>query len=145
MTLTIGFLGGGNMASALLGGLVRKTEGARLHVTDHNAPKLEKLAALGVTTHETTGDWISECDLFVLAVKPQVMKEALVPVKPLLKRAGPRSRLRRGSKVRFFRAGSEATPSSARCPTRRRSSAPVFRASGSLKAPRPSTPKRRNS
>ena len=48
MTLTIGFLGGGNMASALLGGLVRKTEGARLHVTDHNAPKLEKLAALGV-------------------------------------------------------------------------------------------------
>ena len=62
MTLTIGFLGGGNMASALLGGLVRKTEGARLHVTDHNAPKLEKLAALGVTTHETTGDWISECD-----------------------------------------------------------------------------------
>lgn len=88
MTLTIGFLGGGNMASALLGGLVRKTEGARLHVTDHNAPKLEKLAALGVTTHETTGDWISECDLFVLAVKPQVMKEALVPVKPLLKKGG---------------------------------------------------------
>ena len=88
MTLTIGFLGGGNMASALLGGLVRKMDGAHLHVTDHNAPKLEKLAALGVTTHETTGDWISECDLFVLAVKPQVMKEALVPVKPLLKKGG---------------------------------------------------------
>ena len=88
MTLTIGFLGGGNMASALLGGLVRKMDGAHLHVTDHNAPKLEKLAALGVTTHETTGDWISECDLFVLAVKPQVMKEALVSVKPLLKKGG---------------------------------------------------------
>ena len=88
MTLTIGFLGGGNMASALLGGHVRKMDGANLHVTDHNAPKLEKLAALGVTTHETTGDWISECDLFVLAVKPQVMKEALVPVKPLLKKGG---------------------------------------------------------
>lgn len=88
MTLTIGFLGGGNMASALLGGLVRKMDGANLHVTDHNAPKLEKLAALGVTTHETTGEWISECDLFVLAVKPQVMKEALVPVKPLLKKGG---------------------------------------------------------
>lgn len=88
MTLTIGFLGGGNMASALLGGLVRKMDGAHLHVTDHNAPKLERLAALGVTTHAGTGEWISLCDLFVLAVKPQVMKEALVPVRPLLKKGG---------------------------------------------------------
>ena len=149
MTLTIGFLGGGNMASALLGGLVRKMDGAHLHVTDHNAPKLEKLAALGVTTHEGTGEWISRCDLFVLAVKPQVMKEALVPVKPLLKKGGAALSIAAGIEgsvlSRCSRAGSGATPSSARCPTRPRSWVPGFRGSGSPKGRRPSTPKRRNS
>lgn len=88
MTLTIGFLGGGNMAAALLGGLVRVTDPASLHVVDHNADKLAKFAALGIVTHETTGDWVSECDLLVLAVKPQGMKDSLVPVKPLLKAGG---------------------------------------------------------
>ena len=88
MTPVIGFLGGGNMAGALLGGLLQKLPGANLHVVDHNVPKLEKLAQRGVTTHETLGDWVTACDLFVLAVKPQVMKEALVPVLPLLKKGG---------------------------------------------------------
>ena len=69
--LTIGFLGGGNMAAALIGGLLKeKTEDLTVHVVDHHPEKLEKLEALGARTHKEPGDWITACDLLVLAVKP---------------------------------------------------------------------------
>lgn len=88
-TLTIGFLGGGNMARALIGGLAKKRPDARVHVIDHNPDKLEKLAQdFGAETHEAIGEWVGECSLLVLAVKPQNMKAALAPLVPFLNPTG---------------------------------------------------------
>lgn len=87
--ITVGFLGGGNMAGAIITGLAKKLDPARIHVTDHHPEKLAALAArTGCQTHAALGSWVGECDLFILAVKPQGMKSAVEPLPALLKQGG---------------------------------------------------------
>ncbi len=89
MDFEVGFLGGGNMARALAGGLSRKLSPEKIHVFDRHPEKLTKLRAdFGLAVHESLGDWVTKLDLLVLAVKPQGMKAALEPVVPLLNPAG---------------------------------------------------------
>ena len=83
-TLRIGFIGGGNMATALLGGLVDKlTAATNIHVVDRSADALQKLSQqFGVTTAQQIGIPIAQCDVIVLAVKPQQMKEVITELRP---------------------------------------------------------------
>ncbi|MBS0557889.1 MAG: pyrroline-5-carboxylate reductase [Proteobacteria bacterium] len=73
---TIAFIGGGNMARSLIGGLLR--DGAPAATLSVAEPNEELRAALArdfsVSTHADNADAAHGADVLVLAVKPQVMK-----------------------------------------------------------------------
>ena len=74
----ISFIGGGNMAQALISGLVScGVKPSLITVADPSSDAREQLAAKGLNTVDPTADAkaaIIDADIVVLAVKPQVMK-----------------------------------------------------------------------
>jgi pyrroline-5-carboxylate reductase len=79
--MKISFLGGGNMASALIGGMIeRGFDVADLCIVEVDAEARERLRKrYGVTTLESPGQRVLDSDVLMLAVKPQQMKAALSP------------------------------------------------------------------
>lgn len=77
--LKIGFIGGGNMATALISGLIGQlTDATSLHVIDPNAEARQKLEQrFGVSASPQVDDSIVSADVIVLAVKPQQMKAVI--------------------------------------------------------------------
>jgi pyrroline-5-carboxylate reductase len=81
------FIGGGNMAAALLGGLIsRGTIATDIIVVDPSEAQRESLAArFGVATlAAVTPEALGQCGLVVLAVKPQQMRDAVAAIAPAL-------------------------------------------------------------
>jgi len=77
------FIGGGNMAGAIIGGLISQGHPAgRIVVVEPFAESRERLAAQGVQALAEAGDALRRADLVVWAVKPQMLHEAAQPVLP---------------------------------------------------------------
>jgi pyrroline-5-carboxylate reductase len=73
----ISFVGGGNMASAIIGGLLAKDiPKQNIYVAEPWDVNRDKMAALGVRTTANNVEASQDADIVIIAVKPQVAKVA---------------------------------------------------------------------
>ncbi|MDT4329562.1 pyrroline-5-carboxylate reductase [Methylomonas sp. MED-D] len=86
-TKTIGFIGGGNMATSLIRGLIASGHSPRqIWVSDTSAELLNAHAdQLHVNTARDNATVVNEAEVVVLAIKPQVLREVALEIAPLLK------------------------------------------------------------
>jgi len=83
--LTLAFIGGGNMATALAAGLIGKRCGAQdVHVVDLNKAVLDRWREQGVTVAGSPDAGLSRRRVWIFAVKPQHMREIALSCRPFL-------------------------------------------------------------
>lgn len=74
---SITFIGGGNMAQAIITGLVKTDYPThQIYVCDRNAEKRALFAKQGINTGETTLSALENAEVIVLAIKPQSFVES---------------------------------------------------------------------
>lgn len=84
MSYEYGFIGTGNMGSALSTGVVKKVDPKKVAATDHSREKSKALAdKLGIVLTDSE-DIARHSDYVVLAVKPQVLEDCLKPLQMAL-------------------------------------------------------------
>ncbi len=83
MERIIGFIGAGNMATAIIDGLLRNKTVApqNINVFDINEEQLKKMAEKGVRTEKTAVSVVENSHIIVLAVKPQNYQDVLGGIK----------------------------------------------------------------
>ncbi len=92
MTIKIGFIGGGNMATSLIGGAVSQGDipADRIWVFEPDLDKAQALATkYGINTAQDNVELIAKSDIVVIAVKPQVMQKVISPVAENFRQAKP--------------------------------------------------------
>jgi pyrroline-5-carboxylate reductase len=83
---SLAFIGGGNMASAIIGGLIQQgLPASRIEVVEPLEEARKRLQqSFGVQAMATPGPQLQRASLVVWAVKPQMFKEAALQVRPHL-------------------------------------------------------------
>ncbi|MEK6789123.1 MAG: pyrroline-5-carboxylate reductase [Pseudomonadota bacterium] len=86
----LGFIGAGNMASALVGGLLAQGwPASHLWLSDSNAAQLAPHAERGCKTVTDNAVLAASVDMLVLSVKPQVIADVLRPIAAVVQRRQP--------------------------------------------------------
>ncbi len=82
-TKKIGFIGAGNMARSLIGGLISSGVNSKnLFATDHNEATRDAISQdFSIQIFPSNQELIDKCDIVVFAVKPQVLKTVATSVK----------------------------------------------------------------
>ncbi|MCS6764443.1 MAG: pyrroline-5-carboxylate reductase [Candidatus Protistobacter heckmanni] len=83
-SLSFGFIGGGNMAQALLGSLLsRGAQPGKVAVVEpYETTRTLLRERYGVDTAAAPGDFLRECDVLILAVKPQQFRSMAEQIAP---------------------------------------------------------------
>ncbi len=89
MSATIGFIGGGNMATALIGGLISKGLYTSQNImasaaTEKTVLRLTEVFGIKATT--SNKEIVENCDILILAVKPYMVFKVIEEISPSLKK-----------------------------------------------------------
>ena len=79
--MTYGFLGCGNMGGAIAARLSQSTK--EITVSDRSGRAKALAAELGIAYSDNIGV-ATNCDCIFLAVKPQMLRDVLAPLRPML-------------------------------------------------------------
>ncbi|MCJ7772724.1 MAG: NAD(P)-binding domain-containing protein, partial [Desulfobacterales bacterium] len=80
ITSKIGFIGAGNMGEALVGALIKSTitKPGCIYASDTNEKRLKSLSKIyGINSFKDNFTLFKECDIIILAIKPQQMNPVL--------------------------------------------------------------------
>ncbi|XP_017772750.1 PREDICTED: pyrroline-5-carboxylate reductase-like [Nicrophorus vespilloides] len=80
--LKIGFIGGGNMAKAIAGGIVKKglLSYSQIYVSGPRMHSLESWQSQGANVYTDNGTVCEICDVIFLSVKPHILPEAMANI-----------------------------------------------------------------
>lgn len=81
----LGFLGAGNMATAIIGGIAKAKLPVSVSAYDPNEEKLKALSAFGVCAAKNAETLAKGSDYLVLAIKPQNFEKALASIRSTVK------------------------------------------------------------
>lgn len=77
----LGFIGAGNMARSLIGGLLAKGyEASNILVSDPSNDCIQAAKAMGIKAAANNAELLATVDVLILAVKPQVMADVIKPL-----------------------------------------------------------------
>src|SRR5690554_6171238 len=84
--IKITFIGAGNMAASLIGGLCKQgVPASQISASDPNAAQLKALHTQhAIKTYVDNGSAVNNADIIVLAVKPQNMRQVCEQLAPFL-------------------------------------------------------------
>ena len=88
---TIGFIGGGNMAESLIGGLLASGHKASLiHVSEPDTNRRSRLSTeYGVNCVQDNVELVDRADLLLFAVKPQMLHQVALPLRQSIQASQP--------------------------------------------------------
>jgi len=86
MDRRIGFMGAGQMAEAMARGFLAKglIKSDRMCCSDPNQERKDVFASLGITAYNTNTEVVQNCDVIMVAVKPQMVAKVLSDARPMM-------------------------------------------------------------
>ncbi len=86
LSVSVAFIGGGNMAQALAAGLLEGSlSGSQLHVIEVNDDTQAFWRERGASVASSPDERLACCDVWIFAVKPQVMRDVVNQARPWLR------------------------------------------------------------